>query len=349
MADGDHHRRQSRRRAARRIRHRPADTLSEHSFPSAVHVAQIGLGLQAPQRDGRQSDRSRRRDALAAQRHPAGDGGGAAQEPPRLGGGSVRRDPPGVRHTRSPQLRLSTSGAPSARLLHPDEGGADFVARDQRYVRDAPDPDADRDAIAAKRIAGRRLHRDLVQHLVEAVADRDDNPAAARLLAAADAQAAAPRQSAPRQRPRRDDERSPGDDQRHSAGEGFRHRELRGVEVRRGQQQVRAQQPQAHAPGAGGAAGNGNNRDPDRGAGALGWRLAGAAQWDDDRRHAARLSYSRLAPAAAAEAAVTDAHDRAIVAGVGGKAFRDPRFPGRVPARYRDARQSDLRARAAVR
>src|SRR5881394_3525011 len=208
MADGDHHRCQSRRRAARRVRNRPADPVSEHPLPPAIDITQVRLGLEALERDDRQPDRSRRRDALAAQRHPAGDGGGAAQESAGLGRRPVWRDPPGVRHTRSPQLRLSTSRAPSARLLHPDEGGADSVARDQRYVRDAPDPDADRHAIAAKRIAGRRLHRDLVQHLVEAVADRDDNPAAARLLAAADAQAAAPRQSAPRQRPRRDDERS---------------------------------------------------------------------------------------------------------------------------------------------
>ena len=232
------------RGAARRLCDRAVDPVPQHPLPPAVDIAQVGVGRQVPQRDGGKSDHSRRRDAVAAQRHPARHGVGAAQESAGVDRGAVRSDAAGVRDARPAQRRLPPPRSPSARLLHPDEGGADPLARDQRHVRDAPHSHPDRDAVAAERIARPGLHRDPVQHLVEADAHRAHHPAAAGNLAPADAQEAEEGQPPPRQHARRDDERAAGDDQRHPPGEGLGHRELRGIAIRRRKQQVRAQQSQ---------------------------------------------------------------------------------------------------------
>src|SRR2546423_2076172 len=116
-----------------------------------------------------------------------------------MGRRPVWRDTPGIRDAGSAQLGLSSPRPSAARLLHPDESRADPVARHQRHLRDAPDSDPDRDTVAAERLAGDRLHRDSVQYLLEALPDCADHPAAARLLAAANAEAPPPRQSPSRQ------------------------------------------------------------------------------------------------------------------------------------------------------
>ena len=147
----------------------------------------------------------------------------------------------------------------------------------------------------------------------------------------------------------RNDERAAGDDQRHPSGEGVGHRELRGIEIRRRKQQVRAQQSQADASGAAGSAGHRDHRHSDRGAHSLDRGLAGVERRNDDRRDAARVPHARAAPAPAAQAALADADHRAVVARVGRETVRDPGFAGGVPARSRDEGESGIRARPEIR
>ncbi len=104
----------------------------------------------------------------------------------------------------------------------------------------------------------------------------------------------------------------------------LKHRELRGIAIRRREQQVRAQQPQDDAPRAGGAARYRDNRNLDCGARALDRSVAGVAEWNDDRSYAARISDTGSPPASAVEAAISDAHHRSIVARVRRKIVRDP-------------------------
>ena len=132
----------------------------------------------------------------------------------------ARRDAPGVRDARSAECGLQAPRAPAARLFHAHENRADPLARDQRHVRDAADPHADRDAVAPEQRARVELHRVPVRHFVAADAhgagDRADaQPRRCQPIV----QKAAQGKSAARKPARRDDERAAGDGERHSAGE----------------------------------------------------------------------------------------------------------------------------------